>query len=151
MAGEPINILQSDARGTYDVVFVYTITTPKQLKGTNIIVTPSSTLPPFASDVLDTTLIQGLDAGTHAFEIFRYEKASDVNNQQQIDQLKQQFASRETLYNQKYNAEYQYLGVRLARSVQPPPPPAASRPASEMEEDRFPPRRQRVRDDEEED
>ena len=114
MANE-ITVLSGNGRGVFDVLFLYTITTPKQVGGVNVIETPSSTLPKFAPEILTQAEKDALDAGTTAFDVIQFQKQSGLTGAQQSAQLKEIFASAEARFNDDYNLRYLHLATRLSR------------------------------------
>lgn len=112
MANE-ICVLESPEPNRYTVVYLFPITTPVQVGGTNIIPTPTSGLPPLGVQALTTIEKAGLDAGTLAFEIDTVTREAGQTPAQLQLEVQTRYAVALARFNGDYARQYQRSGLRV--------------------------------------
>lgn len=101
----------------FSVVFLYPISTPKQLPGTsvNVVPTPSSSMPADHRIFLDSAEIAALDAGTLAFDIITFTRNTQRSNADIIADLKTKYDAALAAKAAWYTERYRFAGTRLNR------------------------------------
>lgn len=115
MANEII-VMEQDGQGTFLLCFLYTITTPKQIAGTNIVVTPSSQLPAIAAAVTSAGEKTALDNGTGAFEITSFRRDPALSGAELLAKVQAVYALRKAEFDARYSAQYEFAGNRYNAS-----------------------------------
>jgi hypothetical protein len=113
MANE-ITVLDGDANKEYRLLFLFPITSPAQVAGSNVVVTPSAELPPFAGQILTTQEKADLDGGSLAFEVLTFRKSSDLSSPELAAMARAKYATRKSAYLAEYAVRFAHLGVRIS-------------------------------------
>jgi hypothetical protein len=115
MANE-ITVLDGDSQREYRLLFLYPIAAPAQVGGSNIVVTPSATLPDYASSILTTQEKADLDGGTKAFEVITFRKDVGLTGPQLAAAARAKYATRRAEYLADYAVWFAHIGTRLNES-----------------------------------
>ena len=115
MANEII-VMEQDNQGNFSLCFLYPIATPKQVNGTNIIVTPSSELPAIAAAVTTVGEKTALDNGTGAFQITSFKRDPTLTGPALLAKVQAVYALRKSEFDARYAAQYELAGNRYNAS-----------------------------------
>ena len=95
------------------VVFRYDIPTPKQVGGSNVVLTPSAGLPDLAARVFTQAEKDALDAGTAAFEVKDFFDKTGLTGPQLVTRVKAAYATANAAFQAAYTARYRFAGTRV--------------------------------------
>lgn len=112
MANE-ITVLQGDGGERYSFVFGFPIASPKQIGGSNIVVTPSADLPAIAATVFAQADKDALDAGTAAFEVASMSRDPSLTLADFKAAVQGYYARRQAAFNAAYASKYEYAGLQI--------------------------------------
>lgn len=118
MANE-IAVLDGDGGATYGLLFLFPVTTPKQIGPVvpaNVVPTPSSALPANAASILTAAEVAALDTGTSAFRVVRMSKVAGMTNPQLVADAQVRYAAAKAEFDAWYAATYLHIGVRMNAS-----------------------------------
>ena len=108
-----ITIIQRDERRSMSALFLYPISAPKAVGGSNVVVSPSADLPELVAGVLTAAEKAALDSGDMAFEVVSFQVEAGMTNAQRIARLRAIYASRKADFDTDYTRRYQFAGTRL--------------------------------------
>lgn len=111
MANE-ILAMERQPDGDYELVFLYPIPTPKQINATNVVPTPSSTLPALAVLALSAGEKSALDAGTAAFGVISFKRDPALTGGALLAKIQSLYTLRKNAFDADYALRYEFAGNR---------------------------------------
>lgn len=112
MANEII-VMDSDDQGLFLLCFLYPIAVPKQINGSNIVVSPSNSLPPIAAAVTSAGEKTTLDSGQGAFEVISFRRDPALFGASLLAKVQAIYALRKQEFDARYAAQYEFAGSRF--------------------------------------
>lgn len=110
---QEICVLSSDGSSEYTLLFLFPIAAPKTAGGSNVVPTPSTTLPDIAAACLTSQEKTALDAGTSAFRLQTMRKDPAFTTPQLTARIKAIYAAALTEFNRWYADTYAFVGTRI--------------------------------------
>lgn len=100
-------------RDTVSFLFLFPITTPIQVNGSNIVTTPAPDITSLEGMVLTAGERTALNNGTMAYETSDFVRDAGMSAVEAANALKSIYASRYATFLNDYAARYQFTGTRV--------------------------------------
>jgi hypothetical protein len=113
MANE-ILVLEGDGDKSYSLLFLFPISVPIQVNGTNVGPSPSSRLPERAGSILTTQQKAALDNGTSMFVLANFNPATGLSNTQLSNRIRAIYVEQLIEWTRWYQQTYKYVGTWIS-------------------------------------
>jgi hypothetical protein len=95
------------------LLFLYPISQPATIAGSNIVETPSAGLDSLALQTLDATEITSLDDGTALYRLVDFRVSEGMTTQQMADRARQIYNVQQSVEQAAYLNRYEFVGTEL--------------------------------------